>query len=1632
MRKFVALFLVISIIGAKVSAQSIHNTWIDYSKTYYKFKVGPFGADLTNYPITSGPVRITQSALATAGLGGIPFEQLQLWHNGVEVPIYTSAASGVPSATDYIEFWGEIADGKLDNELYRNPALQLNDHWSLETDSSTYFITVNAGGTNKRLTAVANNAAQATIKADKNFTYTNSIYYRTFLNPGYGASVAQDGLLLYSSSYDRGEGFTSRPVRPAGSDQGQVGIPWDRTGLLADPTGPAMTFRANMLGNGLNSRDVKISLFGDSIAQVPLNYFNVSRLVLNNIPVSKLQNDNFSFSFENLSPTLNDEFRLATLELDYPRLFNFSGSSFFAFKLAASDTGRLIKITNFSTNGVAPVLYDIANSTRYVAQVSGDTVSFLLQPSALQYNLALVRGDGSAGASITSFEKRHFTDFSVTANQGNYLIISNPVLYGSGSDNYIEQYRAYRSSAAGGGFNAKVIDINDLEDQFAFGIKRHPLAIKDFLIYARSIFSVAPANVFLIGKGIDYTQYRYGESDPLVSSTALVQTYGNPGSDNLLSSENFDPVPTTPIGRLSAITPAEVGVYLAKVKQYETAQEDTAQTKANKGWMKNVLHLTGGNDLVNGQKWDGFMQNYRSIIVDTFYGANVTSFSKSEAALSYAEQVSSFTSIYNQGSSIINYFGHSSSTNLDFSLDNPLNYNNTGKYPLFIVNGCKAGNIFDYDPGRQGTLSTISEKFVLAPLKGSIGYESTSSYGDDRYLDIYTTQIYKSIGLRQYGKGLGVIMKDAIAAGFNITGVSDFYGRIHAEQYTFHGDPAIKMNVTLKPDYAVFASDITVNPSFVSVADDSFSVKIPVSNLGKATTDSVHFVLYQKFANGDSTIVFSKEFGTLKTKDSVTVTLPLIPNRDNGAVRLTAVINDKNSVAEITASNNTASISIAVSSAEIRPVYPYNYAIVSTDKVTLAASTANPLDTAKQYVVEMDTTALFNSGIKMSANKTSAGGVVEFKNVSLPLNNMVYYWRVAVAGANPHWNVFSFTHSTGANAGFEQAHYFQHTNSSYNNLLLDSSRKFSYTTSPLNLFVKQAVYPNSGTEDADFSVAINGSFVSESACVGSSVIFNVFDSVTFKAFANTTNPNGAAPVCADTRAINFEFGITDSVSRDSAVSFLDNFVHDGDYVLVRNIFNGELDYAPQWAADTALYGHNNSLYHRLKDQGVDIDSYTYGRSFILLYKKNRASSFTPVSVYSQGIYDAISLSQNILVKDTLGYITSPKFGPAKQWNTVSWHGTNTNTNNNTKLKIIGVDKNNIATVLYTIDKTQAQQSIASVDAKVYPYIRLQMATKDSVTSVPYQLSDWKVEYVPVAEGATAANIGVSLPDTLYVPHAVNTQADTLSGFVVFKNVSVSNFDSLKVKLLLYDSTGKAYPFTVGRTKALVAGDTVKVAFIANVTALPQGVYNLYLAVNPDNDQPEQYLFNNSLYKYVYINRTKAMPLTLVSFNGVTQGKGVMLNWQATNEINFSRYGVERSTDGRTFASIGSVTAQNGAATLKGYSYFDDMPVNGRNYYRLKLIDKDGAFNYSRVISVDFGTAVQIKVYPNPFADQLQITAGGAGVVRLLDMQGKVIVAQALTAGTTVIDVHGLAAGTYVVQVNNGSSVQSFKVQKQAK
>ena len=96
--------------------------------------------------------------------------------------------------------------------------------------------------------------------------------------------------------------------------------------------------------------------------------------------------------------------------------------------------------------------------------------------------------------------------------------------------------------------------IDQLEDQFAFGIKKHPLSIRNFIRWARVNYPAPLKNVLLIGKGVLYTQFRVAESNPDIDKLDLVPTFGTPASDILLTAVGNSSVPLTPIGRISAIT----------------------------------------------------------------------------------------------------------------------------------------------------------------------------------------------------------------------------------------------------------------------------------------------------------------------------------------------------------------------------------------------------------------------------------------------------------------------------------------------------------------------------------------------------------------------------------------------------------------------------------------------------------------------------------------------------------------------------------------------------------------------------------------------------------------------------------------------------------------------------------------------------------------------------------------------------------------------------------------------------------------------------------------------------------------------------------------------------------------------
>ncbi len=1458
MKTFFTILVLLFSLG--LSAQPYNNEWINFSNTYYKFKIG-----------ADGLYRIPQSVLATNGLGSIPVQNYQLFRNGKEVPIYTSAQSGALPTNGYIEFWGRMNDGVPDVPLYYNPVYQHTRHKSLETDTAVYFLTVNSTGNTFHYIPTANNPASSPLPVEPYFMYTAGTYFNTAINPGFAQVV---GEYIYSSVYDMGEFWGSSNIAPGSP------LTDSKSNLYVYTGGPNASIRFGMVGDADDTRTAELTVNGTVVGDTVMNSFQ-DWLTTETVPLSLLSSNSITVSYVNNSPVSTDWMVASFYELNYPRQFNFGGAEDFYFQLPARGAGFLLNITNVPLiAGSTPILYDETNGLQYAAVVNPDnSLSFALGGSTAGRNLVLVNEDPATVQQVTSLTVKNFVNFTLAASQSNYVIISNPILYANGAGgNAVADYMNYRKSAAGGSFDAQMYDINELVDQFGFGISKDPLSIQNFLRYARNTWSVKPAYVLLIGHGMcytDYWTYHNINHDPLADQLDLVPAWGYPASDNMLNVNNgSSTVPMTPIGRLSVCSGAEIETYLSKLESYEQVQTTAPNTVAGRLWMKNFVHLTGVSEAYLGTIICNYMTAYQQIITDTLIGANVSLFCDGNASAVAQVPASQINNLFTTGFGVLNYFGHSSNTVLGYNLDNPSDYDNVNKYPVFFVNGCDAGDFFIYDAGRpSGASLTLSETYELANQRGSIGFVAATNFEIVNYCNLYLNGLYTLMDGADYGKPLGQLQKDALQNLVNAT-PGDFFGRTHAEQMDINGDPYMKLDQG-QTDYDIEASSVVINPSFISASNTSFTVSAKFYDLGKAVNDSLGVTVTRIYPNGTSTVLYNKKVAPVFYADSIKLTVPILPTRDIGNNQIIVTIDPGNVIPEVTYANNSITTNVYIYQNGATPVYPYNYAIINTPTSLLVASTNNPILPSLQYEMQLDTSQNFNSPSLVTKTLTQIGGELEFNPGVVYRDSTVYYWRVATvpaSGQQAIWANASFIYIDPARSsvGFNQSHYFQHLASTTTNITMAANRQWTFNTDYHNIYQRNAVYPTGGTLDVDFSTSVDGAQNIQSACEGGSVIFNVFDPVTFLPWKNVDASGNNlyrfgsfSANCDTTRWYNFEFSVQDPTDRENAVRFMDS-VPNGFWVTCWNDPSptpGVNALSASWLADTAIYGSGISLYNSLYNAGLtDVDSFNAPRVFVFIYKKNDPS-FTPANVFSRGDSDAISLSSTCPGPYYSGTVTSPQIGPAKQWTSVHWRGADpTNPGTDTVgVQVIGIDTLGNSTPLYNLNRSNQDFNVSSINARHYPYLQFQLSTYDPTHGKPYQLQYWRANYVPVPEGALAPNIVLKAPDTVVVGQPIEFA-------IAFKNVSPYTFDSMAIKMYITDASNVTHNITLPKRRPIVSGDTLILdytlpsnSFIGNNT--------IYVDFNP-NVQPEQYFFNNFVYKTVYVKGDNRGPSMDVTFDNV--------------------------------------------------------------------------------------------------------------------------------------------------------------------
>ncbi|MEP7165274.1 MAG: C25 family cysteine peptidase [Ferruginibacter sp.] len=1498
MRKFLLGFIFL-ISTVTVCAQTYNNEWINFAQTYYKCKVG-----------SNGLYRITQPSLSSIGLATTPAQQFQLWRNGKEIALYTSIPTGIFGISDYIEFYGQANDGQADKQLYKYDSLQMSDKLSLVTDTAAYFLTVK-NGSNKRFTNITNNVAGNILPPETGFIYSLQRSYKVKQNPGFSVDY---GSLLYSSSYETGEGWSSADVYP--------GSIIDNNSIYLDNTGVSASLDAVVSGNASANRYVKVKINGITLVDTVLNGFNIKRFHITDIPLSIFTGGNANIEFVN-SGNGADKIVVSDYQLSYPHIFNFEGKSQFGFDLPAGASKYLV-INNFNFGTTAPVLLDLTNDQRLTGDIFGSTVRFVIPALAANSSFILLNSEPANIKTVQNFTQRIFKDYSLPANQGNYVIISHPLLFNDGAgNNNVDKYRIYRNSVAGGSFNAIVADINELTDQFAFGIKHHPAAVRNFGYYALDNFSTAPQYFYLIGKGLTYPDFKKYESDPNIDKLALVPTFGYPASDNLLLAARTGSSSLINMGRLSAISGVEVGDYLDKVKQFEAIQNSVPQTNADKGWMKNIAQITGAIDdpsLANLINY--FMGGYGQIMADTSFGAKVYSFSKNSGQYTAAGSKKTIDDLFSEGMSYITYFGHSSPNTLEFNLDNPQNYSNTGKYPLIMVNGCNSGNLFLFDTLRAVNKGTLSEKYIFATNKGSIGFIADTHFGLPQQLDFFTEEFDRNLASKMYGQSIGSIMKgtmEFLTANFT----NDFGMRIHTEEITFHGDPAIKLNPFTKPDYTIEDSLVTTDPLVISVADEKVVITAKILNIGKAINDSIDILIQHQFPDNSIKVLDTRRIKATLYEDTIQVPVMINPLLDKGLNKIIVTIDQGNEVSELSETNNTVTKNFMVIGDEIRPVFPYDYSIVNNGPgLEIYGSTADIFSGEKQYVMQMDTTRLFNSAFKVTRTVTDSGGVIKFlPGVSLT-DSTVYYWRLAVGpvNASTRWLGSSFTYINGTvDDGYGQAHYFQYTDDGFESMNIDStSRKFNFDNKIRKLLIRTGLYPYYSWDQ--INVNVDNDQLDLYGCNYNSLQFIVYNPLTLAPWKNYNVSSGvgrfnSANVCANgsitTRAF-FEYPFGASTYRASAMSFIDS-IPNGYIVSISNLGRtNNTTFINAWKADTATLGSGKSLWHKFHELGLHhIDQFTSNLPFLFLFKKGDTINF-PIrqhvgTAVNEQIVDTFLLSG----KAVNGSITSPWYGPVKNWKDLKWDSLNVSSTGTKEhsFEITGKDLNGNEMYLGTVYNSK-DTTLSYISAAVYPKLQIKMNNTDDQNASPSQLKYWMITSDNYPEGALSPNLFFQCADTL-------TTADSIELKVAFKNISHVAFDSIKVRLTITGANGAPVVFdnlaNGARIKPLISDDTAIISYSIPLTNF-EGSNQLKLEVNPDNDQPEQFYFNNILYKNIYAIKP-ACPGSDISFT-VTPFSGTM-QWQVNTGSGYTNI-----SDGSLYSGVTTsiLVISNAQSNMYGYRY----------------------------------------------------------------------------------------------------------------
>ncbi len=204
-----------------------------------------------------------------------------------------------------------------------------------------------------------------------------------------------------------------------------------------------------------------------------------------------------------------------------------------------------------------------------------------------------------------------------------------------------------------------------------------------------------------------------------------------------------------------------------------------------------------------------------------------------------------------------------------------------------------------------------------------------------------------------------------------------------------------------------------------------------------------------------------------------------------------------------------------------------------------------------------------------------------------------------------------------------------------------------------------------------------------------------------------------------------------------------------------------------------------------------------------------------------------------------------------------------------------------------------------------------------------------------------------------------------------------------------------------------------------------GTFGSYIGIGNILTNTVSTTIEDDVFGPFLIGKITPLPVNLISFTAKVSNQTAVLSWKTTSENNLSHYLVQRSSDGISFETLSSVSANNKAGIFN-YGFVDRSPVFGANYYRLISVDIDGSKSSSDLQSVNFGSVISLSIYPNPTKGNINIAGLTKGdLVKITDLIGRAVAVKA-NEGESVMNLSldGENTGVYLISVSRDGKVVS--------